>query len=91
MWIFFGLGALIFGLLNLYNYFKKKDWAFFRYLSLSFTCLTLTAFYWDASQRVISEDWPSLMDIMPTMGRALWFCTIGSLILNGLTLFKNTK
>ena len=32
------------------------------------------------------EDWPALMDVVPTMSRYLWGLVIASITLNGITL-----
>ncbi|MDO5028800.1 MAG: hypothetical protein Q4E36_05990 [Bacillota bacterium] len=88
MWLLFGLGAIAFAFLNLLNFNKRKNSQKFAFISLSLTCLTLVAFYWDGAQRVVSEDWAGLMDTMPTMSKALLVCTLASILLNGLPLFR---
>ena len=54
MWIILGAGAIITALLNVINYKNKAN--IFRFLSMSFTSLTVCAFYADGAGRVI-EDW----------------------------------
>lgn len=91
MWLFFGLGAIVFACLNLYNFYKNRDSSLYRFISMALTCLTLLAFYRDAAQRVVSEDWAGLMDILPTMATALLFLTLAAIVINGFTLFKSKK
>lgn len=91
MWLFFGLGAIVFAFLNLYSFYKNRDSSLYRFVSMALTCLTLLAFYRDAAQRVVSEDWAGLLDILPTMPTALLFLTLASIVINGITLFKGRK
>lgn len=51
-----------------------------------FTALTMCSFYSDGAMRVVKEDWAGLMDIMPTMSKALWVCVILSIIINSISL-----
>ena len=88
MWLIFGAGAIITGLLNIINY-KNKD-NLFRFLSLSLTSLTVCAFYADGAGRVIREDWGGLIDTMPTISKALWVCVALSILINSISL-KKTK
>lgn len=91
MWIFFGIGAIITGLLNLVWYAKGKNPEIFRFASISLTALTVCATYTMAAKWVISEDWSALMDTMPTMSKAFWFLVIASIMINGITLIKKKK
>ncbi len=75
MWMIFGIGAILFAIINLICTFNKRSTKWFRFLSLALTALTLCAFYTDGAIRVESESWGTLMDIMPTMSKALWICT----------------
>ena len=88
MWVFLGLGAIIFAVLNVIWTFQGKSAKWLRYISLSLTALTLCAFYSDAALRVVREDWAGLMDIMPTMSKALWVCTGASILINSISLFR---
>ena len=63
----------------------------FRFAALAFTALTLCAFYADGAGRVIAEDWGGLMDVMPAMNKALWVCTVMSILLNSVSLFKRKR
>ena len=69
MWLIFGIGAIVFALLNVIAAIKKKNAERYRFLSLSLTALTVCAFYFDGASSVIKEDWSGLMDIMPTRYR----------------------
>ena len=50
--------------------------------------LILCSFYSDGAMRVLNEDWGGLMDIMPTMSKALWVCVGISILLNSVSLFR---
>ena len=84
-----GVGAIICAILNVLRSIQNKETKWFRYISLSLTALTVCAFYSDEASRVVNEDWGGLMDIMPTMSIALWICTIASLLINSISLFKD--
>lgn len=84
MWIIFGLGAIVFTVLNLI--IRKQGWI--GYISLALTALTLCAFYQDATSFVLHEDFSSLMDIMPAMSNLLWVCTFISIMVNSISLIK---
>ncbi|WP_245149686.1 hypothetical protein [Peptoniphilus raoultii] len=68
--------------------FKGKRPKFFRFLSLALTAITLCFFYRDAYIHLNNKDWSGLMDIVPTMSKALFILTFASIIINGLSLFK---
>jgi len=88
MWMIFGGIAIITALLNVIWLSRNKDPKWFRFASLSFTALTLCAFYNANAKWVINEDWSALMDVTPTVARYLWVCTIASILINGTSLFK---
>lgn len=67
---------------------NNKNAERYRFLSLSLTSLTVCAFYFDGASRVIKEDWSGLMDIMPTMSKALWVLVILSIAVNAVSIFK---
>lgn len=93
MWLIFGISAIIFTVLNIiwtFNNSNKKAKCF-GFISLSLTALTVCAFYSDAAMRVAKEDWGGLMDIMPTMSKALWFCVILSIVINSISLFRDKE
>ncbi len=51
-------------------------------IGVSFTALTLCAEHSLVSVWVAAEDWAALMDVVPSMERALWVLTIVSILLN---------
>ena len=53
---------------------KKAD--LFRFISISFTVLTVCALYTQNKNWVIKEDWSALMDVVPSMSGALWVLVI---------------
>lgn len=87
MWLIFGIFSTIFALLNIGAKLKDKETKYFRFLSLSFTSLTLLSFYQDGANRIIKNDWAGLMDTMPTIAKTLWILTILSIALNSISLF----
>ena len=91
MWLAMGAGAIIFAILNLVWLFKQKSTKWFGFISLSLTALTVCAFYSDAAMRVINEDWGGLMDILPSMSKALWICVIISILANSIMLLGDKK
>ncbi len=88
MWMILGLAAIITAILNLVRYSQNKDAKWFRYTSLSLTALTLCAFYSMDAKWILNEDWVALMDVVPTMSKALWVLTAASVLINGISLFK---
>ena len=91
MWLIFGIGAIVFALLNVITAIKNKNAERYRFLSLSLTALTVCALYFDGASRVIKEDWGGLMDIMPTMSKALWVLVILSIAVNSVSIFKKKR
>ena len=84
MWLFLGISAIIFTGFNLICSFKSKNEKWFRFAA----ALTVCSFYSDGAMRVLNEDWGGLMDIMPTMSKALWVCVGISILLNSVSLFR---
>lgn len=91
MWLAMGAGAIIFAILNLVWLFKQKSSKWVGFISSSLTALTVCAFYSDAAMRVINEDWGGLMDILPSMSKALWICVIISILANSIMLLGDKK
>ena len=79
---------LFFFLFFFFFSFKNNYEKLFRFAALSFTSLTVCSFYSDEAMRVLNEDWGGLMDIMPTMSKALWVCVGISILLNSVSLFQ---
>ena len=88
MWLFLGISAMIFTGFNLIYSFKNKNEKWFRFGAISFAALTVCFFYSDGAMRVLNEDWGGLMDIMPTMSKALWVCVGISILLKSVSLFR---
>lgn len=88
MWVILGLSAIVTAILNLIWNARGKDAKWFRFASLSLTALTLCAFYSMDAQWVQKEDWSALMDVVPTMSKALWTLTAASIVINGVSLFQ---
>lgn len=91
MWLVFGLAAIVFAVLNWRRALGGRDASRFRFISLSLTILTLCSFYSDAANRVLCGDWAGLMDVAPTMSKALWICSAASILINSVTLFQEKK
>lgn len=91
MWMVLGISAMVFTVLNLVWMFNRKKAKWFRFAGLAFTALTLCAFYADGAGRVVAEDWGGLIDVMPTMNKVLWICTIVSILVNSISLFMEKE
>lgn len=91
MWLILGVGAIISALLNMIATIKNKNADRYRFLSLSLTALTVCSCYLEAANRVIKEDWGGLMDIMPTMSKALLVLVILSIAINSVFIFKRSN
>lgn len=88
MWSVFGISAIAFAVLNVIWAFKNKNAKWFRFFSISLTALTVCSFYADGAIRVAKEDWGGLIDIVPTMSKALWDCVALSIAINSISLFR---
>ena len=91
MEIVLGIAAIIFAVLNIGFFFFYKNAELYRYLSLSFTALTVCAFYSSAARDVAEKDWSALMDTVPTISTALWVLVLISILINSVSLFKGNK
>ena len=93
MWLLFGPLAIIFAVLNVIWTLKHKEAKWFRYLSLSFTILTLCAEYSQVSRWVAREDWSALLDVIPYTSDGICGLAIASILINSVSLFhkSNTK
>lgn len=91
MVIVLGIAAIVFAVLNIGFTLKKKNTELYRYLSLSFTALTVCAFYSSAARDVAEKDWSALMDTVPTISTALWVVVLISILINSISLFKRNK
>lgn len=88
MWIAFGIISIIFAILNIAYSFQNKETEWFRFLSISFTALTVCSFYADSANFVSKRDWAGLMDTMPTMSILLWVCVVLSIVINSISIIK---
>lgn len=94
MWLVMGVmgfGAIIFAILNWVWTSKQKNSKWFGFISLSLTALTACSFYSDAAMQVANEDWGDLMDVLPSMSKALWVCVIISILVNSITFLGDKK
>lgn len=90
-WALFGIAAIVTACLNVVWTIKRKDAKWFRFSSLSLTALTLCAFHSQTERWVEIGDWAALQDVTIGMSGALWFLTIASILINGISLFKNSN
>lgn len=88
MWLLFGIGAIFTTMINLLWWFKSKESATYRFISISLVALTVCDFYRITAKWVVAEDWSALMDVAPTISVVLWITVIVLIMVNGLTLFK---
>ena len=90
MWLFFGIAAFITAILNVIWTLRHREAKWFRFFSLSFTIFTLWAFYAQAAQWVLVEDWSALMDVLLNISNILWLLTMTSVVINSISLFKKS-
>ena len=88
MWLFSGIAAIVTALLNIIWTLRHLEAKWFRFSSLAFTLFTICSFYAQAARWVLNEDWSALMDVLPGTSNALWFLSIASVVMNGISLFK---
>lgn len=91
MWLAFGCAAILTAIINLILTFCRREAKWFRFASLSLTALTLCAELELVNSWVLREDWSALMDVVPTLSRALWFLTIASIAINSISLFIKSR
>ena len=91
MWLILGLIAIVTTFINLYMYKTGRDYKLAMAMGLSFTALTLCAEHSLVSNWVKGEDWSALLDVVPTMDKALWVLTIASVLLNIAPIFLELK
>ena len=87
MWLFFGITAIVSAILNVIWTLRHRETKWFRFISMSFTALTMCSFYALAKQWVLTEAADQLLDVMPALSEILWFLTIASITINGISLF----
>ena len=90
MWLMLGLIAIVSTFINLYMYATGKDYKLAMAMGLSFTALTLCAKYSLVSEWVENKHWPALWEV-PNLGKALWFLTIASILLNIVPILLEHK
>ena len=91
MWLILGLIAIVATFINLYMYKVGKDYKLAMAIGLSFTALTLCAEHSLISNWVKGEEWSDLLDVVPTMEKALWILTVVSILLNIAPIFLELK
>ncbi|MBO5904257.1 MAG: hypothetical protein J6Q64_02660 [Clostridia bacterium] len=88
MCLLFGTVAIIAAIFNVIWTVRRREAKWFRFISLSFTAVTLCAYYSLANLWVSTNAADQLLDVMPTLSKVLWFLTISSIMLNSVSLFK---
>ena len=83
-----GILAIFFAIKNIIAWTHGKDPQKYRFLSLTFTSLTIFSFYYMGAEFLSKGDIAGALDVVPTISESLFFCTIASIIINGITLFK---
>ena len=91
MFLILGIIAIVATVLNLYLYKVGKDYKLAMAMGLSFTALTLVAWYSMISGWVKVKDWAALLDVVPTMTTVLWGLTIVSILLNIIPILLEQK
>lgn len=88
MEIILGIIAIFFAIKNIIAWTHGKDPQKYRFLSLAFTAITIFSFYYMGAEFLSKGDIAGALDVVPTISKPLFFCTIASIIINGITLFK---
>lgn len=83
-----GILAIFFAAANVIAWLNGKDPTKYRFLSMAFTSLTIFAFYNMGAEFLAKGDFAGAQDVIPTISRTLFICTLASIIINGITLFK---
>lgn len=83
-----GIIAIFFAIKNIIAWTHGKDPQKYRFLSLAFTAITIFSFYYMGAEFLSKGDIAGALDVVPTISKPLFFCTIASIIINGITLFK---
>lgn len=83
-----GIIAIFFAIKNIIAWTHGKDPQIYRFLSLAFTSLTIFSFYYMGVEFLSKGDIAGALDVIPTISEILFFCTIASIIINEITLFK---
>ncbi len=91
MCLLFGIISIIAAIFNVIWTIRHREAKWFRFISLSFTALTLCAYYSLANQWVLTNAADQLLDVMPTLSSILWFLTIVSIAINSISLFKKNN
>lgn len=87
----YGIVAIIAAVLNIACLIQHREAKWFRFISLSCTALTLCGEYGMIHEWVKKSDWAALSDVVPTVSKLLWFLTIASILVNGISLFFKTE
>lgn len=91
MWLVFGILAVIFAILNLVFAFKGKEAKYFRFVSMALTIITLWVALKEELNLFFIKDFAALEDTAPTLINGLFVCSAGSILINGITLFKEKR
>lgn len=83
-----GIIAWILPMINISRYEKRsRNWATFSVASLSACAISLFFQIWSFYERVKAEDWSALMDTISVIASVPAILLVGTLLLNGFTLF----
>ena len=86
-----GIVAIIAAILNVIWTVRRREAKWFRFISLSFTAITVCAYYSLANHWVLTGAADQLLDVMPTLSEILWFLTAASILINSVSLFKKNR
>lgn len=90
MWLLFGIVAIVTAILNIVWTMRHCEAKWFGFISLSFTAFTLCAFLSQVNRWVVIEEWGSLMDVLPSTSKVMWFLTVASVVINNISMFKKS-
>lgn len=92
LWLPFGFLAFLFIILNIIKLIRKKrkHWAIFCILSLTFGCLTLLSELHQSLNAVVNDDVSYILDVIPAVIPFITPPTILGLVSNLIISFINT-
>lgn len=91
MGIICGIIAIFFAVKNILAWLYDKDPSKDMFLSMAFTCLAIFGFYNMGANFLEKGDIAGALDVIPTIRWTLFVCTLGSIIINGITVFIKKK
>lgn len=91
MWFTFGVVSIVFSILGVVSEPNNAITKLFRFTGISATGITVWCFYADAARAAVNEDASYLFDVLPTVSNYLWMCILVSIMINGISLYREIR